>query len=585
MPEAVEGAAIASATVLAADRHAQLRTMAMTDASDDALAKVTSALDEFPDSADLKKLAGITHYRRKEYDRAESLLDAAMAAAPADTEACIFLMRVHYNAGSDDKCETVARTLLSLAPLNVDALRTLGRLLNRRRDWAAAAEMWQRLAAVRPADAEAPLQAARGYFRIGRMADALACADEALALSPDNTDALQIKFDAAVSSGRHDLLVPIVARSFALTPAPLLTLIHRLAQGDDVQTAGAMLAELRRAHPADDRISQATTDAADDWRTLAVRHELKRNDKMAASYLCALRTLAPEDRKVNESIARVKNYFLSAMRDAALIGQHDAAEEAARFAILLDPAAHEAWFAIGEEKLAVNDATGAVESLRRAVEGDPKSARYWLNYARALRQLDENIQAVAAYRKVIELSPGQTPYTIEAQQALNQFPAMLVANARRAVEDGRPLVALGIYDFLAANAAENPATVALLPSLLRTLLNAVRQAYKTQSPSARLLAERYLAYAPDSTEVELTLARILMREKAYELALPYWLKLSAAKPDDAHYHLQMARCHFRIGDPEAAGRAAARALELDPSVAEAQSILTQSGVGATAGTN
>jgi cytochrome c-type biogenesis protein CcmH/NrfG len=89
-----------------------------------------------------------------------------------------------------------------------------------------------------------------------------------------------------------------------------------------------------------------------------------------------------------------------------------------------------------------------------------------------------------------------------------------------------------------------------------------------------LLAERYLAYEPGNAEVELILARTLMRERAYEEALPLWEKLSESTPEEAHYHLQIARCHARQGR-SAAVAAARKVLELDSSIAEANSIIRQ----------
>src|SRR5882672_5344940 len=104
-----------------------------------ALAADETAIDrarhKFPGNKDVLKYSGILHYRRKDYPAAELALTEALKIDPADTEAAMFLMRVHYNAEAPEKCEAAARGLLRLAPDHSDALRTLGRLYNKRRAW------------------------------------------------------------------------------------------------------------------------------------------------------------------------------------------------------------------------------------------------------------------------------------------------------------------------------------------------------------------------------------------------------------------------------------------------------------------
>lgn len=554
----------------------QLRAAAMAGDPGDALPKVEAALRNYPDDPGVQKYAGVLHYRRKEFGLAEPLLTRAVSAAATDFEAAIFLMRVYYNIGNDQKCELTARALLGLQPHNADALRTLGRIYNRRNDWAQAAEAWRHLAEANPGEAEAPLQAARSYRRQDFAAEALEFANRTLSVEPANAEALRIKVEAAIALDRYETLPSVIVAYFDLHPDRALALIERLAQGKDVPAAAAMLAALAAAHPMDEAVSQTIETAAEDWRVLAIRSELQRNDKEAAICLGALRTLRPEDQTLTESLDRIKRYFLTTMKDAALVGDNDATFDAAEMVLMVDPGADEAWFAIGRSRLVHNDPGGAVAPLRSAAESDPENAWYLLNYARALQQSGNLIPAIPVYRQVIELSNGRdTPHSAEARRVLGRLPSMLLARAREALSEGRPMEALAVHEFLTVEAPTNPDFEALLAASLDTFLAAVKQAYKAHSPATRLLAERFLGSDPDNAGVELILARTLMREKAYEEALPLWEKLSRITPEDAHYQLQIARCHARVGDSEEAVVAARRVLALDPAIDEARSIIAQ----------
>jgi len=575
--EPLENLSAGQGSGLTSEARSRLRALAMLDISDEALSQIEAALHDFPDDPEIQKYAGVIRYRRKEYALSEPLLTRATASAPKDIETATFLMRVHYNSGNDEKCEVAARALNALASDNVDSLRTLGRLYNRRAQWDRAADAWQRVAQINPKDAEAPLQAARCHQRLGHAEQVLHFSEKALAFDAGNTDALRLNFDSATSLGRYDRLSPVIARCFDLDHILVLDLIHRLAQGEGLAAAAEMLSMLLEARPENDPIREAAKAATEDWRTLAVRSELRRDDKAAAHYLCALRTLNPGDPVLTESIGRVKSYFVATLKDTSLVGNSaDSDRQIAETALMLDPTTHEAWFALGQNRLMDNDPAGARPFLQKATGYNPENQRYWAYYGRALRQNGEHIMATGAYRRVVELARGQkNPYTLEADKALSQFPSMMIANARQALEEGRPMVALAVHEFFVAEAPGNPALAALFSGATHTLLNAVRQTYKAQSPLARMLAEYYLAHEPESGEVELILARTLMREKAYEAALPIWEKLSSSAPQDAHYHLQIARCHARLGNGEAAKATARKVLELDPAISEAGTIITQ----------
>src|SRR5262249_3504975 len=103
----------------------------------------------------------------------------------------------------------------------------------------------------------------------------------------------------------------------------------------------------------------------------------------------------------------------------------------------------------------------------------------------------------------------------------------------------------------------------------------LNDAYKVQEPGVREMAERYVEKDPGDDRALLILGRILMRDQSHADALKVWERLLAIHPEDAHYHLQAARCCSWLKLPDRGIEAARQALHFDPSLAEARKIIGQ----------
>lgn len=268
-----------------------LRRAALSGNADE----IDRARREFPDNKDILKYSGILYYQKKELVSATATLAKAMAIDPSDTEAALFLMRAYYIADNQDECVNIAEHLLMLSPDHPDALRTLGRIYNRRRSWDKAASAWQRLALAMPDDSEASLQAARCYERLHRHAETLLFADKALAVDPGCGEAARIKIDAAIAGGDgdHGPLVDTIPAYYRMEPTRALRLIQQLARSERIEGSAAMVAALLAAYPGDQNIGGLATALAATWALKAERAQLQGEDRTATSYAAALNIIGP----------------------------------------------------------------------------------------------------------------------------------------------------------------------------------------------------------------------------------------------------------------------------------------------------
>ena len=78
---------------------------------------------------------------------------------------------------------------------------------------------------------------------------------------------------------------------------------------------------------------------------------------------------------------------------------------------------------------------------------------------------------------------------------------------------------------------------------------------------------------PDDERALVMHGRVTMKDRDYHAALQSWQTAAAGQPENAHYHLQAARCHAWLKSPDSAVKAATRALQLNPALEEAQTII------------
>ncbi|MDW8399834.1 MAG: tetratricopeptide repeat protein, partial [Acetobacteraceae bacterium] len=129
--------------------------------------------------------------RRGELRRAAGLLDEALALAPGEFETLAIRARVAFALGAAEDAGRFARAALALRPGHVRPTVILARLASARGDHAEAAELWSAEPAGDSCYRERLVKRGRALAALGRPREAMAEFGAALALDPDDRDALR----------------------------------------------------------------------------------------------------------------------------------------------------------------------------------------------------------------------------------------------------------------------------------------------------------------------------------------------------------------------------------------------------------
>ena len=129
-----------------------------------------------------------------ETDKAIEYLERALAMTPVDATEELKLLRrlgieLYTLANRPDDVLFQYEQLRAISPDDPDVLRMLYTLYTGRQEWNAAVEVLQKLITLEPADFKHPLALAQVLQQMGRTADALTFANQALALAPDDQKA------------------------------------------------------------------------------------------------------------------------------------------------------------------------------------------------------------------------------------------------------------------------------------------------------------------------------------------------------------------------------------------------------------
>jgi len=367
------------------------------------------------------------------------------------------------------------------------------------RDYAATGAEMESLLKARPADAQAFLLRAEHNIAIYRPTAALADAEQALALAPDDSDAIRNKAFALVSMGDE--------------PAALAALEPLTRSTEDAPLGyflrSAVLAEYERYDEAlvdADKVVDLVPTLASGFSHRAGIHREMGKDALAMADIEAALKLEPDDKdllrqRITYGLPRNAPYQPWRDRIITLLDGQIAADAANP-----DLYVERAEMLSGSRRYAA-----ARKDYDMAVAIDPEASRY-LSRADFLAAREEDAAALADYDKAVELEPSIASYSARSDYylSLRDF-----ARARRDIEAALKLD------------ADNP-------ELALSLAYIEVQAGDAAAGFTR--AERLAAVDPASFERLQMKAQIHEAGKAYDLALADVAQLAARKgntPDQA----------------------------------------------------
>jgi tetratricopeptide (TPR) repeat protein len=299
-------------------------------------------------------------------------------------------------AGRLVDAEQIYRQVLASDPTNLDALYGLG-LLALRAQHAGAVEILSRVAAARPNDAQVLVNLGLAFTAAGRIDEAMACNQKAIALTPNFPDPHYYLGNALQSRGRVEEAIACFARAVEIWPQfpeahnNLGVALRALGRPRDAIPHYQKAIELRPNYP------EAHNNLG------VVLREVGRLPEAIAYYRRAI-ALRPNYGEVQCNLG-------AALRD---MGEFDAAMQAARKAVEMLPNLPETHDGLAAVYATIGEFDKAIACCRKAIAIRPDYARAHLNLAMILMLRGNFEQGAREYEwrwKVHEAKGTQRPIT------------------------------------------------------------------------------------------------------------------------------------------------------------------------------
>lgn len=258
-----------------------------------------------------------------------------------------------------------------------------------------------------------------------------------------------------------------------------------------------------------------------------------------------------------------------------LAGQRDAAFEAGRRALAIDPNMPQALNNLGIVHFERDEFDDAAAHYRRAIALAPAYVEAYSNLGNALRAQKKYDEALTAYRQALQLRPAYV-------DALNNMGTALRDMGRRDEAEATYSRALvikpdspNVLNNLALMHKEleqfAEASALLTRSLLADPNNAKTLTYlalvrleQTQVADADIAAARALALAPEDAEALNAMGLVRFEQHDADAALVHFRRAIARKPDLADAHNNIGNILKEGGQIVPAREAYERAIEIDP---------------------
>ncbi len=235
-------------------------------------------------------LAAVAHMRG-DYPASAAEAEKALIIDPTDARAMQLRFDAYRLAGDKEKAKEAEQALRELGGLSETAARIFneGAEAYNTGDMATAISKFQEAADLDPSLVQARLVLAKLYFSQGSLSEALARAEEVVALEPGNGEALRIAYDSALRLGDTDKAAMALDGLAVSDPEWAATGLYQLAvelyNKDQIEAATQAL----------ERVLQANPDHARAHYLLGVAQFNTGQTETASEHLKRFIELAPDD--------------------------------------------------------------------------------------------------------------------------------------------------------------------------------------------------------------------------------------------------------------------------------------------------
>jgi tetratricopeptide (TPR) repeat protein len=386
------------------------------------------ASEEFRIAADLSPPRSVARIRYAEYERQTGSPDKAIAIlreirkqTPDYLSATCLLSETALMQGNYDEASLLVEDVLIRDPQNLQGSIVQAELWLRQGEANKAVEELDHLAKMYPNVPLIDYHLARAFLADGKINDAAAALNEAIAAKPDYTEAVLLLAELNLRASNAPLVVSSMSALLKQQPDLLsaqLLLIEAYSALERFDDAAAIAREQIRASPG----------SADPYFRfgLILRQQHKTNEAriaFAKALSLAPNSFGPVEQLVELDVSQ-KNFDAAGQRveDLAKVdavagcylsgkiyaaeGQFDRALASLHQALQLDPNSSKAFELLIATYLAANRPSDAIAELDAALERDSRNTRALADLAMIYERINDYPKARDAYERLISLTPS-----------------------------------------------------------------------------------------------------------------------------------------------------------------------------------
>ncbi len=473
--------------------------------------------------------------------------------------------------GRHEEAGVVAAQLLRLRPGHRRALRALFRSPQPGIDMI---EAWSVLSRAEPKDDEAHAKLSRLHFAADDLSAALESAQTALALNPENIDALETKLRTLIQLEACDSIGSAWQSLYHVADRRAIAAFKRGIA--DKQSNADIRAALLGAAAPHSALDAEDGDMMEHLRALSLASAYaaevsgKRID--AAVHFLRLTWLDPAEAEFKSGLERTQRKLSEVIERTVKPTRDSAAAAHALIKIMPhDLDAHHHLIvsaqANGEWHLA------AQSWAKYFASGGERSIDNLVSQLEALARSGDVAGCAEAWRALRTNSASGLADKLTQTQAFlfaHCSAAFVVAMDGQLWHDARTALERAIF-FDAPDGA--------VDRMRKRFLSAAATAAKEipeDDLAARLEMLRHQhAIGPTNASIAIRLGRALMRERHYPEALTVWLVVAELQPDDVEPWLQSMRCSRKTGNMDQAVDFARTVMAIDPEHLEAKSVIEE----------
>lgn len=505
---------------------------------------IRRALQVKPNNPELNRMLG--NLLTREGALAEALACFAVIEAVGELEPADVLTigQCHFERGQFDQAREYAEMYLAKDEEGEDGLLLAARSCEGAALSGKALAYWRELYQYDSHRAEACLNAANIESARGNHAEALVWMQRLVEVNPENADAQHAYTELLAAVDTDDMtLSEALLRLAGLNLSYALDSLKAINAKTRTRAVSLTLSRLLHLKPHHAELRDIVKGFAAEWVSKGEAAKTSGDEFAAAKWYLAVENLISDHRLAILALRKIQASWLKVVRTAFRDRQYETVVHKGGLILTLRPEMGEVASLVGRSHFALAQWEEALAVLSAAVNSGAATAQTWLFRARAALKVNRFATAFDSYDMVLRLA-GVEDNRIRREAELNcqRIPHKTVRYALGLMRAGELDKAWELSTFVLAHHPGDQVAVKVRTGVLRSLERRLRAEHRAQEDEASHTARSLLDKDPDNATALKIYARILMKERCFEKALPMWQRLQQLDPSDPSFERQTTRC-------------------------------------------